>query len=96
MLAGPEAGQLQCEALHVDGGGRHAVADVGAPVAAEGVRQMCLEGCNGALAGGLGLEDEACKIKQLRERSEIDQGNGMAVTLSCSHTQVVARALTHP
>lgn len=66
LLAWPQACEWDGHALHVDGVWHDAVADVLGDVVAEGVAQMAGEGGNGTLAGGLGLEGEACKERDTR------------------------------
>ena len=60
LLARPEADQRDGEALDVHGGRDVAHANVVGPVVAEGVGQVVEEVGQGALAGGLRLQGEAC------------------------------------
>lgn len=74
MLAGPQAGQGDGQALDIDSLGHHAVANVGGPVGAEGVGQVVTQGGNGACAtvvaarqreGARGQEVALCELLQV-------------------------------
>lgn len=56
---GPQAGEGDGDALDVCAAGGHTVSDVLADVVSEGAGKVGVEGSDGALSGGLCLEDEA-------------------------------------
>ena len=75
LLAWPEAEEWEVDALHIDRLGDVALADVPQDVVVEGVSDVRLQGVDGTLAGGLGLQDEAHKSNLHPSSAQKSPGN---------------------